>query len=725
LSIRVLQNAGRFLSKSGERKMDIGLFSNFTSFTVGAGGTIAQSSGFSSTGQGAALYVSDSLATAALAAAFPEACKASADNVYFRLLGTEDGFITPEELGCPIYAPGTNTQPLIQKAVSYCKAVGLKGVKFPQNKYELWVPARTSAFVDYAANDGHYIVVDLWACSLISTHPRGTTFDCKGPTGGSALTDYVVLNEPLHYGGDVIWRGAAVKLSGTVNSPGYPNPGDDALSHLYMKGIRFFTGITAALNPAWPCWPPSRGAGRENAWDTSMKGVYCQNDKYVGNITLIDCTIDGFLGENIYCGGGLTSNQRLLVRNFTSKNTNGSCFNPNGPRSTDVDGAYCENAVGVMEGWLGWEYGRFVNVHAKGCGGGGEIKGGYEYNGSLRPDGTMPRAEVDVLFESCGRTYLGNFIHGRVFLIDGFAELRQQSPTMVVENMNIDLVVMAHKASINSAVRVLGDETAANANLRNNTIRLDLRRSKEAQTSGFQVNAALEQKFLVGVNNYIYARGQCASLSGGITSFSGTYVSLVDVGLDRSNTSASAVPFDPTVTSSPDFGAHALRGATFSGAAGVYTVNLPPVTSFNEGDELSLDHIDGTKTAHFMEVRDAGVTYPKALVGFKDRARFRCNRVSGRWDLIQTPYARRVTASVDITSTALGAESGPYTITAPGCRAYHSIEVRPPALVTGFIVSAVRAETDQIKFWVRNIDGANPADPAAQTFTANFWVESQ
>jgi len=64
------------------------------------------------------------------------------------------------------------------------------------------------------------------------------------------------------------------------------------------------------------------------------------------------------------------------------------------------------------------------------------------------------------------------------------------------------------------------------------------------------------------------------------------------------------------------------------------------------------------------------------------------------------------------------AEAGPFTIPVPGCQPYLAARVSPASLLTGFVISAVRPEANQVRFWVRNIDGTNPADPAPQTFTA-------
>lgn len=89
------------------------------------------------------------------------------------------------------------------------------------------------------------------------------------------------------------------------------------------------------------------------------------------------------------------------------------------------------------------------------------------------------------------------------------------------------------------------------------------------------------------------------------------------------------------------------------------------------------------------------------------------------------PPPQRISASIDIAATALGAESGPYILPASGCRSHHRVAVYPAQSMTmpaGFVVSAIRAETNQIRFWVRNLDGANPADPAAVTFTGEWGI---
>lgn len=686
--------------------------------------TRIESSGFSVPGIGSAIYVSDSKATGELQAAHPLAVFSGADGRFFRLAGDDDGFVTPEQFGCPAYAAGANAQPAIQAALNYCKTVGLHGLKFPERKYELWPTARTAGFGLSTDHSGDYLTVDRWACSLLSTHPRGTVFSCRGITGGDPLTDYTIINSPT-YGGDVIWRGAAIKLTGSV-VPWGVNPGEDALSHLTMKGIHWQTGIVASLATDWPCLPPSRTPGRENAWDISMKGVYCQQDRIVGNITIIDGGFDGFLGENIYCGGGTNVNQRVTLRNYTSRNSNGTGVNPNGPRITDIDGAYFENCVAPFEGWMGWDWSRVVNAIARNCKSGGDLKGSYIYDMPLRPDGGEPTCTVDMTLDNCGALYVGSYVKGRLYLIDTTIQIStviiptNYAATARIRGIDLDVTSVANTKFVDPAIRFAGTSSSAQM-ISDNSIRISLRRTKEAISAGWRHGSVINVANSLGPRNIVYARGYCKEIMPtGLVPLD-NHVAVIDEGLERNLSSGIfGSSFDPTTTPSPNFGSSWLYGATFSGVAGVWPVDLPATALFQEGHQITLEHRDSTKLSHFIEVREAGEA--RAVLGYKDLVRFRCNKLLARWELVLAPEPRKVAATVDITSTAIGAESGPYIIAAPGCRPTYQAEIHPSALTTGFVISAIRAETDAVRFWMRNIDGGATLDPTAASFTARWSV---
>lgn len=674
--------------------------------------TTVNTAGHASPGRGAAAYVCDSIATPALQASFPLAVFTGADGRLFRLRGDAEGFVTPDQIGCPEYSPGTDQRPWIQGAIDYCKAAGLRGVKFPRKAYELWAPVRTGAFTAGTDHSGNFIVVDRWDCHLIGMAADKTTFYCKGPTGGSLLTDYQVLNTPT-YGGDVVWRGAGVKLTG-VTGVGFARPDSSLLSHLTMKNIRLFSDAVGVRSSNWPSYPATRDPARVNAWDISNKGIYYQQDVHVGNCYLENVEITGFLGECVYTGGtgtALNNICEIRIRNLVCKNSNGQALNPNGPGIFDVDGFYAENCSTAIEGYCGLIYGRIVNARFRDCSQ-GSLFCGTGFDGTPRADGSAPYLYVDATFENCGDVSVGSYTTGRIRMIDSRLAVTG-SATSVSQGINLDVVSICHKINITSAIRFAG--TAQN--IRNNRFRISCQRTKYAIDNAKSFASLCSQSASIGPSNYVYARGEVGTI-GSVSTVTDNYVAIIDEGMDMSPAGAPLF-FDPSVTPSPDMGMGWLRAIAFTGGNGVYTVNLPALTMYQEGAEIVIEHRDATKTACFIELSDGT---KRALVGYKDRAKFRCNKLLGRWDLVSGPAPRSGTASLAVTSTALNAESGPYTIAVPGCRPWHRAEVVPPALMTGFGITAVRAETDQVKFWVKNYDGANPATLAAQTYTARFWL---
>lgn len=683
-----------------------------------------ESSGHSDRGRGAAAYVCDSKADAALMTAHPAAVFPAAANRYFRLLGTPDGFVTPEMLGCPAYTPGVNQQPYIQAAIDYAKAAGLRGVYFPQPVYELWSPPRNPAS-GYASTDrsGNFLVIDGAAISLVGRHGNRTRLHCKGPNGGSLATDYQVVNVPT-YGGDVIWRGAAVMLTGTVSS-GLVRPDEQTLTHVTIRDLVFQSDAKGVRNTAWPAYPLSRDPTglRENAWDISNKALYFQQNVHVGNVYIENVEILGFLGEAIYTAGvwgtpGLKAS-KVSVRNCVVKDSNGQALNPNGPSVFEVDGFYAENCSFAFEGWTGIELGKVVNAYFRKCNAGG-FSGSYIYDGPLRSDGSQPSCIVDATFEDCGDIYLGSYVQGHLRLIDSSIAVVPHTATMEIKGINVDVTLMVHGGNLSQAIRFAGYPGAAQK-ISNNNIRLNVMRTKEAEAAGYWCTAIVNQSNSIGKSNYLYVRGHAANM-GTTTSVTDNYVAIVDEGIQSFN-GGFGTAFDPSSTASPDMGCGWVRATTFSGGATNYTVNLPATAMYPANAEIVVEHRDATKPSNLIEVRENGVA--RCLVGLKDTARFRHNRAKASWELINVTRPRNATASIDVSSTAAGAESGPYTIAASGCRPHHRVAVTVPSTgMSGFVISAVRAEADAIRFWVRNIDGAGVLDPAATVFTGRWWIDS-
>lgn len=678
------------------------------------------SSGHDESGIGAATYVADSRANAALRTAHPLAVFVGAESRHFRLLGDTDGFITPEQIGCPPYVAGVNQQPWIQAAINYAQAVGLKGVKFPQERYELWAPPRIGAFTASSDSTGNFLVIDRAGISLLGMHANRTTLHCKGPAGGSLATNYQVMNAPT-YGGDVIWRGHGLMLTGTASSS-VARPADSALSHTIIRDLIFYTDAVGVRNNAWPAYPLSRDATgvRENCWDISNKGIYVQADVHVGNLLIENVDIIGFLGECIYTQNkGVNGNGRIVCRNLVMKHSNGQALNPNGPASFDVDGIYAENCSLAVEGWFGQVYGRLANAYFKDMNYAELSGGGDGYATPLRADNSMPVLQVEnVVFENCTDLFIGSYVQGQVTVIDTRVAFVGNNASKVVRNNTLDITSICHKATVSIAIR-FAPYAGTLQTVSNNLIRLSCYRTKYAADNGFKFASLWSQQGSLGPKNYLYARGEVDAI-GTSTSVANNYVALIDEGLDLTTLGAPAF-FDPSTIASPDMGTGWLRGGSFSVGAGLYTVNLPATTLYQANSEIVIEHRDSAKTTSFMEISDGT---RRALLGYKDKAKFRCNKLYNRWDMVTPTPLRTAAASLAITSTALGSESGPYTVALPGCRPWHRAEIVPPATTGGFSISTVRAETDQVKFWMKNMDGANPATLTAQSYTARCWIAS-
>ena len=137
--------------------------------------------GYSTPGVGAGSWISDTLATAGLAASCPLYCKRSADGRYWRVLGPE---IYVEQGGATGVA-GANDQPAVQGAFTYAAAIGYLTVACQKENYTLWATIRTTQSGNLAS-DGHYIVitndVEFRGCAA------GTTFTLLNSNGGPYST---------------------------------------------------------------------------------------------------------------------------------------------------------------------------------------------------------------------------------------------------------------------------------------------------------------------------------------------------------------------------------------------------------------------------------------------------------------------------------------------------------------------------------------------------------
>lgn len=336
----------------------------------------------------------------------------------------------------------------------------------------------------------------------------------------------------------------------------------------------------------------------------------------------------------------------------------------------------------------------------------------------------MPVCSIQMTCESCGDFQLGSFVHGKLTLIDTKLTLQSRAlfgTNSEVRNNDLDVTLVVHAKSPTWAVRFAGLPTAGSKLVSHNTIRLKVKRTREAVAANLACGVLVDQAYSLGEENYLHVRGHANGI-GGLTAITDRTVSIIDEGIVM-NGNGFGTAFDPGTTATPEMGSGFLRATTFSGAATYLNVNLPNPASYNHLSEIVIYNLD-SNAGKLMAIRDSGTE--RALVGYKNFARLRCNRMTAQWDLIQPIPPQKATAGIDIASTALGAESGPYAIPASGCRAWHRADAsvaQSATMPTGFAIARVRPRTDAIDVWFRNVDGANPADPAPVNITARWWID--
>lgn len=651
--------------------------------------------GHGETGVGAATYIADELATAELAQAHPSACFADSGGRFFRLMGDAAGRIAPEQVGCPPYAAGTNQQPYIQAAVDYAVAVGLSGVVFPAPRYELWAPPRISPYIDHAANDGNFIVIE-GRVSLLGTHSRRTWLHCKGPKGGSLLTDYQIVSGPIVGAattpGDLIWRGSAIKITGSAYISDNAVP-DEELNSINIERLVLFSDAIGVQNSRWPAMPPSRMPDMENAWDITNKGIHFEQNRQIGIVRAREVEITGFLGECVYTNG--FGKGGFIGRDLVIKHSNGQALNSNGPDIFEVSGLYAENCSFSLEGWAGLTRGKIVDATFRNMKSGG-ITGGNGWAGDRRPDGTKPTLYVDARFENCRDLYPGSNIHGRLTLIDTQLALVTPVVTQVLQNIDLDVTTICDSNGGMTAIRIGPAGGAPPRSIRDIDIRLHCLRTREAREAGRGFNTLLAQSGSLGPNINIHVSGE-ARQAGVIygAALPDFYVALKDRGLELTDTTGPAM-FDARGNPAPLLGLRWLR-AVFGGEQGLFPIRLPAnALQFNAGAEVTFEHRDSSSKQAVLDV--GGL----ALLPFGGKVTLTADKYRNRWIVSEPAEAYVTRHDVSIPATAAGGLAGPFGLPMQGARAEHDARVVPAGPVAGYVVEGVSSDSDTIRFWLRN-----------------------
>ncbi len=253
------------------------------------GTDMIRTSGRNSSGDGSTgVFISDPLATAALASACPQLCTISANGRYFRLL-PQGGMIAISQAG----ARGgmNNDQPAVQAALIYCAAIGCRLLLFDFDTVSIWNTVRTSAAAQTStapdAQDGQ----SIWVTAPIKFLglPTMTHIKMLSITGASLETGW------QNVGGN-LWRGSGINLmGGTQGAPNANNLTLFAMENIWLDGGCAYTGARTAVTPASPDGP-----------DLTNKGIRLQGTQ-CDTIILNNCIISGFKGEATYFTGTTVS----------------------------------------------------------------------------------------------------------------------------------------------------------------------------------------------------------------------------------------------------------------------------------------------------------------------------------------------------------------------------------------------------------------------------------
>lgn len=183
------------------RSVPIGRFTELPTISVDASYSAVVTSGYSQAGSGAGRYVADALATPALAAAHPRACKASANGRYFRLLPDDAGAIRVEAMRDGADSDDTAAN---LAAGRYAHAIGCKRVA---HSPRLWtINANKDYATGYPGTDGDYTTYPPGIYAV----PNGATFKAAGtsPAGGG--------NRGYDYRGMFLDSGAAGVVTSAI-----------------------------------------------------------------------------------------------------------------------------------------------------------------------------------------------------------------------------------------------------------------------------------------------------------------------------------------------------------------------------------------------------------------------------------------------------------------------------------------------------------------------------
>ncbi|WP_347302419.1 hypothetical protein V5740_10460 [Croceibacterium sp. TMG7-5b_MA50] len=397
-------------------------------------------------GTGGATYVSDALATAALARAHPDACRASANGRLFRLLPAPSGAITPEQLGCPAIG---NAQPAFAATLAYAHAAGIERVELPAQRYDLWAPPRRRGEHANTGLSGHYLLVRE-NLAIVGTARGRTLLRCLNSRGGSNDT---VTQPNMTYAapqptGDMLtqqrnWMGSGVNVR--------PNTSMDflRLENVEIDGTRTF-------DPAAP---------REPQINLTHKGVRVQ-DVNCARIELANVALRNWGGEIYYTAGGTGVREELLENCVFDGSPQCTINSGTAARSTYTDVVTGNSYQAEIIGGRGKTVRRcrFHDLRGvslmggAGAGPDGPLGNGYPFSYPIRRAG-QPAPWMtfeDVTMERCGTVAITSFARGALRLID--SQLGLGTAAGRLTDIDLDVTAVMDRTRITEPLSLSGPD---------------------------------------------------------------------------------------------------------------------------------------------------------------------------------------------------------------------------------------------------------------------------
>lgn len=389
-----------------------GLYAELASRSPASDVLTLESGGYAEAGKGAATYVADALATAALANAHPRFAFRTANGRHFRLL-PHAGALSVEQGG----ASGTGTvddRAALQAAIDYAETVGAAELRFEAALYRIDCPQRTSPAADTRAEDGHPLVVRK-SLRLRGCAPSRTVLDFRARGGGDPDSSWQTVASSAGNAAPAVWRGGGLFVQGDVTIPadGKRRIARLELDRLVFKGNRSRTG-----NGAYPA-DPATGDG----WDVTDKGFWLQ-DVYVGEIVLRDTDFIGWRGEIFYAVGSDDAVKHLSLTRCRLLTGNGNGLN------LGCDPVLSAEDCEFGDCKIAQEDTGKSRAHFRGClwrdceyvwiGGGPTAGRLYSYKYPTRdPSAPVPAMQLqDCRFEDCGIVWVKSWVAGRIRTVD-------------------------------------------------------------------------------------------------------------------------------------------------------------------------------------------------------------------------------------------------------------------------------------------------------------------